>query len=102
MTNRTKTISRDHFYFASVLTLLLSLVSLYIYFLSATVVHVVMQKEISNTIHEVHSDIAKLEAEYINRQHAVSNMIASNQGFIEAEDKIFIDKSDVSLVMSTR
>ena len=81
--------------------MLLSFLGLYAYFLSATVVHVVMQKEISNTIHETHSEIAKLEAKYIDRQHAFSVELATQQGFVLAENKIFIDKSDTSLVLST-
>ena len=70
------------------------------YFLSATVVHVVMQKETTRAIYALHSEIASLEAEYIDRQHAISEEIATLHGFVGIESKIFVDKGDTSLVLS--
>lgn len=96
-----KLIQREHLYLGAVSVTLLALCALYMYFLSATVIHVVMQKQYGNDIHEVNSEIAKLEAEYINRQHAMSNEIATMQGFVEVAEKVFINKSDSSLVLST-
>lgn len=94
-------IEREHCYVAGAFVSLVSLVCLYGYFLSATVVHVVMQKELRREINSVHSHISTLEAEYIARQHAISDEIASLQGFVATDHKVFIDKGAASLVLST-
>jgi uncharacterized small protein (DUF1192 family) len=73
----------------------------YMYLLSSTIVHVVMQKEISQEIQNLNSEIANLEATYIEKQHSMSNEIASLQGFVAVEDKVFIDKTQTSLVLKT-
>jgi hypothetical protein len=71
----------------------------YMYFLSTSIVHVVMRKEVDTQISDLGSKISKLESVYIERQHAVSNDIAVRQGYVEAENKIFIDKSGDTLVL---
>ena len=81
--------------------ILLALFAGYVYFLSASVVHVVIRKEITSEITHMNSEISKLEAEYIHRQHAVSNDVANQRGFVAVRDKIFLDRSDTTLVMST-
>jgi len=96
-----KGIQSEHLYLWATGILLLALTALYIYLLSATVIHVVMQKQYGSDIHEINSEIAKLEAEYINKQHAMSNEIATMTGFISVAEKVFINKSESSLVLST-
>ena len=78
--------------------LCLVLGSLYIYLLSSTVVHVVMQKEINRELQDLSSQIAGLEATYIEQQHSMSNEVATLQGFVTVTEKIFIDKGESSLV----
>lgn len=94
-------IEKEHYLLAGAFFLLIALVVSYGYLLSATVVHVVMQKEVRQEINATHTEIAHLESEYITRQHAVSDEIASLQGFVVASNKIFINKSDTSLVLSS-
>lgn len=96
-----KTLNNENLHLLGALALILSLTALYVYFLSATVVYVVIQKEIRSQIGELNAEISSLEAEYIERQHAVSDEIASLQGFVPTGKKIFIDKSETSLVLST-
>jgi len=98
---KSNTINNNHYYVVLASLILLLLGVCYVYLLSATVVHVVMQKEITRNINDIHSEIAKIESKYIARQHAVSNEIASLEGFVEAEHKVFINKSDTSLVLSS-
>lgn len=81
------------------LTVLLFLAASYMYFLSATIVRVVMQKQWSGEIHQLNSDIAKLESEYIEKQHAISREVASLDGFIAINNKIFINKGDTGLAL---
>ncbi len=72
----------------------------YIYFVSQSVVHVVMRKEVDTQIASLSTHVAELESEYIEMQHKVSNDIASLQGFVVADKKIFIDKTAATLVLS--
>lgn len=81
--------------------LLMLCFALYIYFLSLSVTHVVMRKEIQQDISQLNSEISALESRYIAAQHRVSDEIASLQGFQPVEEKIFIDRSEAVLVLST-
>ncbi len=74
---------------------------LYMYFLSATVIHVVMRKEVDKEIVALGSTLSELETEFIEAQHAVSEDIASLKGYKHADHKIFIDRSETTLVLST-
>jgi hypothetical protein len=82
-------------------SLCLSLVAMYMYFVSASVIHVVMRTEINQEITKLSSDISELEGKYIASQHRVSSEIASLQGYQETEERIFIDRNRDSLVLST-
>jgi cell division protein FtsL len=79
----------------------LCLFALYIYFVSASVVQVVMRTELNQEITKTSSEISTLESQYIKAQHRVSSDIASLQGFEKTNNKIFIDRSTDSLVLST-
>jgi hypothetical protein len=75
------------------------LVGLYIYFLSASVVHVVMRKETTRLITEVSSHIATLEGRYIEAQHRVSDAVATLDGYQKPTEKIFVERGEPSLVL---
>lgn len=81
--------------------LCVTLFALYIYFLSASVVHVVMRTEINQEVTKISSEISELEGRYIEAQHRVSSDIASLQGYTQANAKVFIDRTPSSLVLST-
>lgn len=89
---------RVWFFVASVL-LLATFVS-YIYFVSASVVHVVIRKEVNQEIAKTASYVSQLESQYIEAQHKVSADIASQNGYVATNEKIFIDRTQASLVMS--
>lgn len=74
-------------------------IAAYMYFLSLSVVHVVMRKEASQQIGQLRSEIAYLEASYIESRHKISARIADLDGFNQNQDKIFISKSEQSLVL---
>lgn len=84
------------------LSLLMALFVAYVYFLSASVVHVVIRKEVTGEIAQLNSQVGQLEAEYIQRQHAVSDEIAMQKGFVAVRDKIFLDRSNSSVVVSAK
>lgn len=85
---------------ASVLGLvLITLLASYMYFLSMSVVHVVLRKEIHQETRAVESQIAALEATYIEVQHQVSERIAQAEYLAETNDKIFIERVPSALVL---
>lgn len=84
----------------SLMSLCVALFALYIYFVSASIVHVVMRKEINHDLIVLNTEISQLESEYIDAQHQVSNEIASLQGYKATPEKIFIDRTQKSLVLS--
>ena len=73
----------------------------YIYFLSLSVVHVVMRKEATAQIGQLRSEIARLETSYIEAKHQISARVASLEGFNQTEEKVFISKAEQSLVLRT-
>lgn len=79
----------------------LVLCSLYMYFVSASVVQVVMRTETNQEITKLSSEISGLEGRYIEAQHRVSSDIASLQGYQKTDAKIFINKTEGSLVLRT-
>jgi hypothetical protein len=86
--------------FYSALTALMVVICLYIYFVSSSVASVVMRKEADANISELSTKVSELEAEYIEKQHSVSNDIAVQKGFVAADAKIFIDTTGDTLVLS--
>lgn len=76
------------------------LFALYIYFVSASIVHVVLRTEVNGDIRSLSSEISLLEGKYIEVQHKVSSDIASLQGYQKTGAKIFIDRNEDSLVLS--
>lgn len=87
-------------WFFAALGLLVAIFILYIYFVSASVAHVVIRKEVNQEILHTRSYVSQLEAQYIEAQHAVSADIASAQGFTRTSEKVFIDRTAASLVLS--
>lgn len=73
---------------------------MYIYFICASVVHVVMREELNQDITEMNSQVSQLESQYIAAQHEVSADIASHSGYIAVSEKVFIDRAPTSLVLS--
>ena len=96
---KTTRIEKDKLYVVSAFSFLLVLFGLYVYFVSASILHVVMQQEMQRNVSLMHTEISKLEAEYIDAQHALSDEIALMNGYEVANDKIFIDRSESALVL---
>lgn len=85
--------NQNNFITASCVVLLVSGVVAYMYFLSLTVVHVVMRNEVMQSMNQLRSEIAYLETSYIEANHVISSQVATLQGFNKVEDKVFIDLS---------
>jgi hypothetical protein len=78
-----------------------SLFAFYIYFLCASVMHVVMRTEVDHSVRELRSQISLLEGDFIAAQHTVSQNIAQLEGYERVSAKIFIDRAAPSLVLNT-
>ncbi len=72
---------------------------LYMYFLSLSVIHVVMRKEAMHNLNELRSEIARLESSYIEARHQISTQVATVGEFTESENKIFISRAEQNLVL---
>lgn len=83
----------------SLVLCLLVLFAMYVYFISASIVHVVIRTELDQQVSKVSSQISLLESSYITAQYKVSNDIASLQGYTQTSEKFFIDRSSASLVL---
>ena len=92
---------KEKCYLAGAVTLLIALACLYMYFLSMTVIEVVLQKEIKAEKNQLYSEISTLEAKYINQQHSMTNEIATLHGFEKTSEKIFIHRGKSSLILSS-
>lgn len=79
---------------------LFTLVCLYLYFLSASIIHVVIRQEVAQNIKEVNSNIAALESSYIEAQHHLSASVANLDGYAKAEHKVYINRTPGSLVLN--
>ncbi len=95
----TKLYKEERVWFFTALSFLLIVFAAYMYFVSASVVHVVIRKEINQEVLRTSSYVSQLEAEYIEAQHSVSNEIASREGYQEVDNKIFIDRTETTLVL---
>lgn len=70
----------------------------YVYLLSMSVVHVVVSKDIEEKIQTISSDIAMLEAAYMEKQHAISIDVVKRRGFAISSEKIYLNRQDTSVV----
>ena len=79
--------------------LLLMSVFAYMYFLTLSVVHVVLRQETSEKINLLRSEIALLESDYIDARHNISDRIVTLENFSLNQEKIFIHRGESSLVL---
>jgi len=85
---------------ATLAVLAIALFVSYVYFISASVVHVVIRTETTQELKKVGSEIALLESRFIEAQNQVSVEIASLQGYTETSKKVFINRSAPAFVLS--
>jgi hypothetical protein len=81
------------------LCLLVISVTMYLYFLNLSVVHVVMRQEAASDIKSLQTEIALLEAEYIDAQHTIAAQIALLDGYNTDTEKIFVSRGSAGLVL---
>ncbi len=97
-TTTTYQLERKLFYTS--LSFIFILFVLYVYFVSAAVAHVVVRKEVAQEITRTQARVSELESEYITARDAVSLDAALSYGFLENDEKVFIEKAQGALVLS--
>jgi hypothetical protein len=101
---RTATIpyhTERNFFFVA-LSFFLTLFGLYIYFISASVIHVIARKEIDQKIARVNSHIGEFESTYIAAKQAITPDTIAQYGFVAASpSKIYVQKAPTNLVLLT-
>ncbi len=82
--------------------LLVTTVVLYLYFLNMSVVEVVLRTEFVQEKNQLNTEIALLEADFIEAQHTIAARIATLQGYDTDVAKIFVSREASSLVVRSQ
>ncbi len=96
----TKPYSTERRLFYTAVFLVLALFAAYTYFVSASVVHVVVRKELTRELADTQTRISSLEAEYISAQNSVGYDTALARGFEKNEEKVFVKQADPAAVLT--
>lgn len=67
---------------------------LYIYFVAASVLSVVMRQDAERGVVAARSEIAMLETNLIAAQHVISSRLATLDGLAQDKEKIFIERTE--------
>jgi hypothetical protein len=78
---------------------LVSMIVLYLYFLNMSVVQVVMRTENIQKQNQLNTQIAMLEATYIESQHVIASKIGTLVVNDSSAEKIFVPREQSSLVL---
>lgn len=65
------------------IVLLIALFAGYVYFISASIVNVVLRQEAMVEISAIHSSISTLEADYLTKKQAIDESFAMSEGYAE-------------------
>lgn len=74
--------------------------SMYMYFLSVSVLNVVIRQEIDAEIRNAHMRLSELENRYISAKTKVTEEAALVRGFSRTKEKTFVRKEPANLVLS--
>lgn len=94
--------ARERTWVFSLLAVLAAVFVLYIYFVTASVVQVVIRQELDGEITDTKAKISTLETAYMQAQHQVSAEIASRDGYVAVDHKVYIDQAQDTAVLSLR
>lgn len=74
--------------------------SLYMYFLSVSVLNVVMREEIDGEIRKTNERLSVLESRYIAARTAITEETATARGFNKTTEKVYVMRTAPNLVLS--
>lgn len=75
---------------------------LYLYFLNMSVVHVVERIQFTQKQHDLNVEIAALETKFIESQHAIAIKIAALDDYDKNQNKMFVSREQVRLVINNQ
>jgi hypothetical protein len=76
--------------------------SLYVYFITASVVQVVLRREVEQQLTDVTAEISELETKYVAAQNAISADAAAKRGYVAVSKKIYVDRTSTAVALSKR
>jgi len=88
--------------FWALCVLMIVFAALYMYAISASIVHVVLREEIALDIAKTHSNIGVSEAKYLALQNTINEALAIEKGFIALPNKQFARRTDTANVTFNR
>lgn len=74
------------------------LAAFYIYFVSRSVINVLVREEIEQSIMEAHTHLADLEAEYLSKKNRIDTVFAQELGFSAVAQKSYVTR-DTALTL---
>jgi len=92
--------AREQRVFFAALSLLLILFGTYIYLVSASIVHVIVRKEIDREIAHLNSRIGDLESAYIAAHERLTEEAVAAHGFVAISEKVYVEKAPTNLVLA--
>jgi len=75
------------------------LLGLYLYFVSTSVINVLMREEYAASISKLHSEISIIETQYVNQRVSINMALAEELGFHEVKNSHFVIRSAGSLTL---
>ena len=78
------------------LFVLLALISLYLYFVSASIVNVLIREEVEIEIAATNSLIGELENQYVSQRNNIDLAYAKSIGFVLIKDKQFVTRTTLA------
>lgn len=87
---RTSRIPYREGFFAVLVTLSLTAMCLYAYFLARSVVNVVLRQELAQEVREVESRISMLEGDYLAKNQDITEARAEELGFVAVKSVTYV------------
>ncbi len=75
-------------------------IAVYMYGISMSIVNVVLREELDRKVAQTHSQVATLEAIYLQKKDAIDFARAEASGFAPVKDKEFVTRQGLSLSVS--
>ena len=73
------------------------MIALYTYFISSSVVSVVLRKELDVSIQETRGRVSTLETRYFARKEEITPALAHSLGFSDVSDRTFVERQSLSI-----
>ena len=82
--------------FASLFSAIIILVGLYGFFVSTSIINVLVREEIRQSIADLHSEISGLESNYLELKNSITLALAYDLGFTNTVKKTFVTRKTLS------